>query len=74
MERPTSPRILEEYIRNDGERSTNVATYPVVYDYCDISPFYDNTQESTDPYIDENDAIELPSPDEQSEGAINEPY
>jgi len=45
-----------------------------VYDYCDISPFYDNSAESADPYIDERDAIELPAPEEQNDGAINEPY
>lgn len=36
----------------------------IVYDCIDPSPYYDN---STEPYIDENDLIELPQDDQSNE-------
>lgn len=53
------PSIADEYIKNDCERANNnIGT--VVYDYVDISPFYENVP--GDMYIDEKDLIELPAP------------
>jgi hypothetical protein len=44
---------------NDADRSSqSIGT--VVYDYVDVSPFYDNT--AGDLYLDEKDAIELTVP------------
>lgn len=51
--------LLEEYIRNDNERANGTHVFPTVYDYVDISPYYDGV---TEVYIDEKDAIELPLP------------
>lgn len=54
-----TPFMLEEYIKNDAERvnGTN-SNFQCVYDCIEQSPFYNND----DQYIDEWDAIELPSP------------
>jgi cytosolic carboxypeptidase protein 2/3 len=50
--------LLDEYLRNDQERAMmGPGQYPVVYDCIEPSPFY---EDSTDPYIDDRDAIELP--------------
>lgn len=68
--------MLDEYMRNDAERSVNStnATYPVVFDYVDPSPYYEGENRSLGPYIDEKDLIMLPSPYDQSSGSIKEPY
>jgi hypothetical protein len=51
--------LLNEYVMNDADRSSqSIGT--VVYDYVDVSPFYDNT--ASDLYLDEKDAIELTVP------------
>jgi hypothetical protein len=45
-----------------------------VYDCIEPSPFYE-TDDPNDQYIDERDAIELPSPTENSsDGVVSEPY
>ena len=56
--------MLDEYLRNDAERSVNSTntTYPVVFDYVDPSPYYEGEHKSLGPYIDEKDLIMLPSP------------
>lgn len=46
--------------------------YPVVYDCIEPSLYYDD--DTTNPFIDERDAIELPPLTEQTEGLVNEPY
>jgi hypothetical protein len=53
--------MSEEFARVDGERLSNTSSYSnkIVYDCLDPSPFYDNSN----PYLDENDFIELPSDD-----------
>lgn len=49
--------------------------FPVVYDYLEMSPYYEGENAKYGPYIDERDLIELPNPSENSNGtAINEPY
>jgi hypothetical protein len=64
--------LVDEYIRNDGERAClPFGHFPVVYDSIEPSPFYDQDPE---PYIDETDAIEIAPLPEQQEGIINEPY
>ena len=45
-----------------------------MYDYFESSPFYEGEHSKHGPYIDEKDIIELPHPQDQSNGAINEPY
>jgi hypothetical protein len=60
---------MEEYIKNDADRA-NQHNYQTVFDYVDASPFYD----TSDPYIDEKDLIELPPPTQNSDGQINEPH
>lgn len=76
LERGISPLLLDEYIRNDADRSVNVGnlTFPVVYDYIENSPFYEGENSKYGPYIDDKDLIELPNPYDQSNGTINEPY
>jgi len=54
-----SPALVDEYIKNDNDRANGNQTYPTVYDYVDISPYYDGLNEV---YIDEREAIELPVP------------
>lgn len=66
-----SQALIDEYIRNDGDRARNTVG-SIVYDYVDPSPFYDNSP--GDLYIDENNLIELPQANSQPDGAINEPY
>ena len=58
-----NPSLSEEYARLDAERLINPQNYmnKVVYDCIDPSPFYDDPQ---NPYIDESEAIELPSDDQ----------
>jgi hypothetical protein len=56
-EYPACSSFVNEYIRNDIDRSNaSFGTYPVVYDCLDPSPFYEGEE---DLYIDEKDAIEL---------------
>ena len=52
--------MLDEYIRNDADRTINAGsqTFPVVFDYIEASPYY----EGKEPYIDENEVINLPNP------------
>ena len=58
-----STYILDEYMRNDADRSSNCSTtFPVVYDYIEQSPYYEGENKIYGPYIDEKDFIELPSP------------
>jgi hypothetical protein len=45
-----------------------------VYDYLETSPYYEGENAKYGPYIDERDIVELPHPQDQSNGAINEPY
>ena len=44
----------------------------MVYDSIENSPQYDNS--INDLYLDERELIELPAPNQQGEGQINEPY
>lgn len=76
VEHGVAPFVLDEYIRNDADRSSNAGsiTFPVVYDYMEQSPYYEGEGKQHGPYIDEKDFIELPSPYDQSNGSINEPY
>lgn len=76
MEHGVAPFVLDEYIRNDADRCINAGstTFPVVYDYIEQSPYYEGEGKAHGPYIDERDLIELPSPYDQSNGSINEPY
>lgn len=39
-EYPAASYLVDEYIKNDIERSNSVIQYPVVYDCLDISPYY----------------------------------
>jgi len=74
-ERPASQQLLDEYIKNDADRSVNcTCTFPVVYDYVENSPYYEGENAKHGPYVDEKDLIELPNPSEQGNGSINEPY
>mmetsp|Transcript_33340 Transcript_33340/g.51096 ORF Transcript_33340/g.51096 Transcript_33340/m.51096 type:complete len:127 (+) Transcript_33340:1377-1757(+) len=60
-----SPSLLEEYQKNDADRSNLCppgTTFPVVYDYIEQSPYYDGENSKYGPYIDEKDLIELPNP------------
>lgn len=58
-EKTASQALINEYVMNDADRANNTVGQ-VVYDYVDVSPFYDNS--ASDLYIDEKDAIELPVP------------
>ena len=63
-----SESLLDEYIRNDQDRSVNCpnnTTFPVVYDYIEQSPYYEGENSKFGPYIDEKDLIELPNPSDQ---------
>ena len=41
-DRGISQALLDEYIKNDADRSVNCSTtFPVVYDYIEQSPFYE---------------------------------
>ena len=61
-EYPACTTLINEYMRNDIERANaQPGTYPIVYDCIDPSPFYDY-EDINDQYIDERDAIELPTP------------
>lgn len=74
---PLRQSLLDEYIRNDADRTINCSsntTFPVVYDYFEMSPYYEGENAKFGPYIDEKDVIDLPHPQDQSNGAINEPY
>lgn len=69
--------LLDEYIRNDADRTINCGsnqTFQIVYDYLETSPYYEGENAKHGPYIDERDIVELPHPQDQSNGAINEPY
>ena len=64
--------MSDEFARQDGERLINPSSYSnkIVYDCIDASPFYDN---SSEPYIDDSDFIEVPS-DESSFDNKKYPY
>lgn len=55
------PLLSEEYARLDNEKlmSGISGMNKIVYDCMDPSPFYD----SSDPYLDESDVIEVSSDD-----------
>ena len=73
-EQPIATYILDEYIRNDLERANAPANqFPIVYDSLEFSPFY-SQDDSSDLYIDERDAIDVPPPTDTTEGVVNEPY
>ena len=77
VENPVPQSILDEYLRNDADRTTNAGqnlSFPVVYDSVEPSPYYEGDSAHLGPYIDEKDLIDLPSPSEQGLGQINEPY
>jgi hypothetical protein len=77
IDKKISESILEEYVRNDADRSSNISantSFPVVYDYLEHSPYYDGDSAKYGPFIDEKDLIELPNPSDQGNGSINEPY
>ena len=77
LETRPSPLLLEEYIKNDADRSENASNslqLQVVYDYIEQSPYYEGEGAKQGPFIEEKDLIELPNPSEQGNGAINEPY
>ena len=64
-------------MRNDADRSVNVTSttsFPVVFDYLELSPYYEGENAKYGPFIDEKDLIELPNPSDQGNGSINEPY
>lgn len=76
-DKPASSLLIDEYVKNDTERTTNAGanlTFPVVYDYVDPSPYYEGENAKFGPYIDEKDLIDLPNPTDQGQGQINEPY
>ena len=57
--------MIDEYIRNDADRTINCSsgvTFPVVYDYFEQSPYYDGENAKHGPFIDEKEVIELPHP------------
>jgi hypothetical protein len=63
---------MNEYVMNDADRAVN-STGTIVYDYVDMSPFYDNSP--GDLYIDEKDLIELSVPSQPTDaGSANEPF
>ena len=69
--------MLDEYIKNDADRSENAPSslqLQVVFDYIEQSPYYEGEGAKQGPYVEEKDLIELPNPSEQGNGAINEPY
>ena len=73
VERGTSQNLIEEYTRNEADRTLGSTSYPVVFDYIEQSPYYEDAKFG--PYIDEKDLIELPNPSDSSGvNAINEPY
>jgi hypothetical protein len=64
-EKMISDALLNEYMRNDADRSVNVqanTSFQVVYDYLEQSPYYEGDSAKYGPYIDEKDLIELPNP------------
>jgi len=65
---------LEEYIRQEIERTSSSTPFQVVYDSIEPSPYYDGEAAKHGPFIDEKEIIELSNPAETSNGAINEPY
>ena len=73
-DRSMGQHLVDEYMRNDTDRCVNCGTitYPVVYDFIETSPYYDDSK--LGPYIEEKDLIELPNPSDQGNGSINEPY
>lgn len=73
-EKPTSDYKIDEYIRNEADRTNSNINWPVVYDSVETSPYYEAENPKHGPYIDEKDSIELPNPTEQGNGGINEPY
>jgi hypothetical protein len=57
--------MSEEFARLDAERMNNpnsISMNRVVYDCIDPSPFYENPNE---PYIDENDLIDIGGSDDK---------
>ena len=70
-----SPSLISEYMRNDLDRATSGYSQNqiTVYDCLEWSPFYDQENQS-ELYFDEKDAIEVPNPQDQTDGTINEPY
>jgi hypothetical protein len=64
--------LTEEFARMDGERLSNPSSYSnkIVYDCLDLSPYYD----SADPYLDENELIDLPPDDQASLDYRKYPY
>ena len=53
------------------ERANGIGPAKIVYDCIEPSPFY---AFDVEPYVDEKHSVELPPPDEQNNGLINEPY
>jgi hypothetical protein len=74
VERGVSQNLIEEYTRNDADRTLGSQTFPVVFDYIEQSPYYEGDAAKYGPYIDEKDLIELPNPTDGGVNAINEPY
>jgi hypothetical protein len=64
--------MTEEFARLDGERLANPSNYSnkIVYDCLDQSPYYD----SSDPYLEENELIDLPSDEQSSSDFRKYPY
>ena len=60
------PYLVEEFARQDSEKLMNGQSGPnkIVYDCIDPSPYYDSSQ---DPYMDDNDLIEMPSDDQNTD-------
>ena len=55
------PALSEEYAKIDSDRLNNPnsgSLNKIIYDCLDQSPYYDNS--SSEPYIDESEAIDLP--------------
>lgn len=65
--------LIEEYQRIDEEKANNPSGYQnkIVFDCLDNSPHYDSSNE---PYIDENDSIELPQDDQPVDSRKQYPY
>ena len=51
-------------MRNEADRTSSNTNWQVVYDYIEVSPYYDGENSKFGPYIDEKDLIELPNPTE----------
>jgi len=54
--------LVDEYQRDEAERTLGSKSFEVVYDSVETSPHYEGENSKYGPYIDERDLIELPNP------------